>query len=47
LKDPDYVFKYHTGQLKTPAGVKIESEFGNHPMVVPNDPDRIAAILNP
>ena len=46
LKDPDYIFKYHTGQLKTPSGAPIESRFGNAPRVVPNDPERIAAVLN-
>ena len=45
LKDPDYVYRYHTNQLKTPSGVAIQSNFGNAPQVVPNDPDRIAAVL--
>jgi threonine synthase len=45
LKDPDYIYRYHTGQLTTPAGAKIEPTFGNRPTVVPNDPDRIAALL--
>jgi threonine synthase len=45
LKDPDYIYKYHTGQLKTPAGVKIESTFGNESIVVPNDPEKIAELL--
>jgi threonine synthase len=42
LKDPDYIFYYHTGQLTAPGGVKIEPTFGNKPIVVPNDPDIIA-----
>jgi threonine synthase len=46
LKDPDYIFKYHTGQLKAPAGSAIASTFGNAPTVVPNDPDQIAALLS-
>lgn len=46
LKDPDYVFKYHTGQLKTPSGELLKSTFGNAPIVVPNEPGRIAAIIN-
>ncbi len=46
LKDPDYIYRYHTGQLKTPAGVNIRPTFGNHPEVVPNDPDRIAEVLS-
>jgi threonine synthase len=45
LKDPDYIFKYHTGALKTPWGGAIESTFGNSPMVVPNDADRIVEVL--
>lgn len=45
LKDPDYIFNYHTGQLKDPHGTAITPTFGNKPVVVPNDPDRIAALL--
>jgi threonine synthase len=46
LKDPDYIFKYHTGQLKTPSGALLNSTFGNAPVVVPNEPGRIADIIN-
>jgi threonine synthase len=45
LKDPDFIYKYHTGQLKTPAGRPIDPTHGNAPRVVPNDAGRIAAIL--
>jgi len=45
LKDPDYIAKYHTGQLKTPAGAKIESTFRNESIVVPNDPVKIVELL--
>ena len=45
LKDPDYIYRYHTGQLKTPGGQDIRASFGNKPVVVPNDPERIAAVL--
>ena len=45
LKDPDYIYRYHTGELEAPGGVKIRSTFGNNSMVVPNDPDRIAELL--
>src|SRR5579884_2787400 len=45
LKDPDYIYRYHTGQLATPSGAQIQSTFGNQPVVVPNDADRIAEIL--
>lgn len=37
LKDPDYVYHYHSGQLKTPSGEPIESTFGNAPVTVPYD----------
>ena len=45
LKDPDYIFKYHTGKLEAPDGAKLQSTFGNQPVVVPNDADRIAQLL--
>src|SRR6266568_900657 len=45
LKDPDYIYRYHTGQLEAPGGVRIEPAFGNRPVVVSNDADKIAALL--
>ncbi len=45
LKDPDYIYGYHTGQLKAPDGTAITSTFGNRPEVVPNDPDVISRLL--
>jgi threonine synthase len=45
LKDPDYIYQYHTGQLKDPEGRLIEPRFGNQPVVVPNDADAISKIL--
>jgi threonine synthase len=45
LKDPDYIYQYHTSQLRDPEGTLIESHFGNQPMVVPNDLDAIRRIL--
>jgi threonine synthase len=45
LKDPDYIYKYHTGKLEAPDGSKIQSTFGNRSVVVPNDAERIAALL--
>ena len=45
LKDPDYIYKYHTGQLQDPDGAAIEARFGNRPIVAPNDADAIAKIL--
>ena len=46
LKDPDYIYKYHTNQLAAPNGEKIQSTFANQPVVVPNDPDQIARLLD-
>ena len=46
LKDPDYIYGYHTGQLKTPDGTLIRSTFGNRPEVVPNDADAITRLLD-
>lgn len=45
LKDPDYIYRYHTGQLTDPHGEPIRPTFGNRPVVVPNDADQIAALL--
>jgi threonine synthase len=45
LKDPDYIYKYHTGQLNDPAGKPIQPAFGNRPTIVPNDPDLISSLL--
>jgi hypothetical protein len=46
LKDPDYVYHYHTDQLKAPGDVKIASTFGNAPVLMPNDAAKIAAFLD-
>jgi threonine synthase len=46
LKDPDFIYRYHTGHLAAPNGDKITPTFGNHPTVVPNDADRIAELLS-
>lgn len=45
LKDPDYIYRYHTGQLKAPNGELLRSTFGNQPEVVPNDVGAIEKIL--
>jgi len=45
LKDPDYIYRYHTGQLEAPGGMPIQATFGNKPVVVPNDADRIRAMI--
>jgi threonine synthase len=46
LKDPDYIYRYHTGELKTPEGSAIRADFGNRPKVVPNDSGEILKILD-
>ncbi len=45
LKDPDYIYRYHTGQLTGPDGAPIRPTFGNKPIVVPNDADRITELI--
>jgi threonine synthase len=45
LKDPDYIYRYHTGNLEAPGEVKIRSTFANRSIVVPNDAERIAELL--
>jgi threonine synthase len=45
LKDPDYIYRYHTGDLKTPSGIAIRSNFGNKPQLAPNDPEAIVQLL--
>ena len=46
LKDPDYIYRYHTGALQAPDGTSLPPGFGNRPVVVPNDQERIAALLS-
>jgi threonine synthase len=45
LKDPDYIYRYHMGELKTPGGEPISPTFGNRPRVVGNNPAEIEALL--
>jgi threonine synthase len=45
LKDPDYIYRYHTGQLQAPDGSPIAPHFGNKPEVVANDAGLIAKLL--
>ena len=45
LKDPDYVYRYHSSQLETPSGEPIQATFGNAPITVRHDRDRIAELL--
>jgi threonine synthase len=45
LKDPDYIYRYHTGALKTPQDAPIVGKFANRPRVVANDATAILKIL--
>jgi threonine synthase len=45
LKDPDYIYRYHTRELMTGAGEAVVSTFANTPTVAENDPEQIAKIL--
>jgi threonine synthase len=45
LKDPDYIYRYHTSDLRAPDGKYLISTYCNQPVVVRNDPDEIAARL--
>ncbi|MDQ6677603.1 MAG: threonine synthase [Acidobacteriota bacterium] len=45
LKDPDYIFRYHTGALETPDGLAITPAFGNKPVVVASDAASIARLI--
>jgi threonine synthase len=44
LKDPDYIYRYHTGQLAAHSG-PIKGAFENAPVVVPNDAEKISELL--
>ena len=46
LKDPDYIYRYHTGALEAPGGGLIRATFGNRPVVTPNDEAEIVRVLN-
>ncbi len=45
LKDPDYVYSYHSGKLHTPSGEPVRPTFGNAPVTLPNDRGQIADLL--
>jgi len=45
LKDPDYIYRYHTGCLDAPDGTRLKSTFMNAPVVVPNDADQISRLI--
>jgi threonine synthase len=45
LKDPDYIYRYHTDKLETPAGVRLRSTYANRPIEAPDDIERIAELI--
>lgn len=45
LKDPEYIYRYHTGTLKGPTGEEIIPRFGNQSKIVKNDPKAIIELL--
>ncbi|GIU78081.1 MAG: threonine synthase [Bryobacteraceae bacterium] len=45
LKDPDYIYRYHTGQLSTPSGERISPNFANQPVTAAADVEAIAELL--
>jgi len=45
LKDPDYIYRYHTGELKSPQGNAIEGTFSNRPRVVESSAAAILKML--
>jgi len=47
LKDPDYIYRYHTGKLEAPDGTAIQPTFGKLPIIVPNDTYKITEALRP
>jgi threonine synthase len=45
LKDPDYIYRYHMGELNGIDGRAIKGQFANRPTVVPNDAAKISELL--
>lgn len=45
LKDQDYIYRYHTGQLKAPDGEPMISTYGNKPVEVTADVDIVLRML--
>lgn len=45
LKDPDYIYRYHMGELRSPAGEAIASNYGNRPQVVKGEANAIVERL--
>jgi threonine synthase len=45
LKDPDYIYRYHTGVLCGPQENPIEPTFGNKPVLVPCEDSKILSLM--
>ena len=45
LKDPDYIYRYHTRTLYSTPGNLISSTFANQPLVVTNNIAEISQLL--
>jgi threonine synthase len=45
LKDPDYIYRYHMGELKSPTGDAITPHYGNRPQVVEGEANAIIKLL--
>jgi threonine synthase len=45
LKDPDYIYSYHMGELKSPSGDAIVPNYGNRPRVVEGEAKAIIELL--
>jgi len=45
LKDPDYIHRYHVGELQTPDAKRITPTFRNSPVVLPNDLVLVTKVL--
>ncbi len=47
LKDPDYILRYHTGQLAAPDGSLLAATFGNKPVPLPYDSEAVERAISP
>ncbi len=45
LKDQDYIYRYHTGELRSPKGTPLVSKYANHPEVVPYAIEKVRDLL--
>ncbi len=45
LKDQDYIYQYHSGELRAPDGTQLRSNLANRPVVVPYDQSQLEALI--